>query len=103
MSQIKSSLSKAVGSTRSFMQGLREITLRNAAILAAVILLIYIAFWYYLKDDPSGSTIFSDLITLPINALAVVCLLYAAILSRNMIDGIIMAGYCCSYRNFYFS
>ena len=83
MSQIESSLSKVVGSTRSFMHGLREITVRNAAIVAAVILLIYIVFTYYFKDNPSSSTIFSDLITIPINALAVVCLLYAAILSRK--------------------
>ena len=82
MSQIKPSLSKAVDSTRSFVQGLREIALRNAAILAAVMLLIYLAFWYYLKDDPSGSMIFSDLITILINGLAVLCLLYAATMSR---------------------
>ncbi len=77
------SLSGAFDSTRSFVLHLREITLRNAAILAAVMLLIYISFWYYLKGDPSGSMIFSDLITLPINALAVLCLLYAARMSRN--------------------
>ena len=83
MDQIKPSLSKAVGSMHSFVQGLRKITLRNAAILAAAMLLFYIAFWYYLKDDPYGSMVFSDLITILINALATLCLLYAATISRN--------------------
>jgi len=82
-SQMKPSLLKAVGSTHSFMQGLREISLRNAAILAAAMLLIYVAFWYYLKDDPSDSSIFSDLSSLFINALAALYLFYAAIISRN--------------------
>jgi len=81
--KIRPSLSKAVSSTHSFMQGFREITLRNAAILAAAMLLVYIGFSYYLKDDPSGNMIFSDLSSLPINALAALCLLYAAALSRN--------------------
>ena len=81
--QIWPPLPKVVGGGRSFIQGLREISLRNAAIFAAATLLFYIAFWYYLKDDPSDSMVFSDLITLPINALAVLCLLYAATVSRN--------------------
>jgi len=82
-SQMKPSLPKAVGSTHSFMQGLREISLRNAAILAAAMLLIYVAFWYYLKEYPSDSSIFSDLSSLFINALAALYLFYAAIISRN--------------------
>jgi hypothetical protein len=81
--QIKPSLSKAVSSTHSFVKGFREITLRNAAIIAAALLLIYIAFTYYLKDDASGSMIFSDLSSVFINALAAICLLFAAIISRN--------------------
>ena len=100
--QIKPSLSKAVGSMHSFVQGLRKITLRNAAILAAAMLLIYIAFWYYLKDDPYGSMVFSDLITILINALATLCLLYAATISGIMIKGSIMAGYCCLHSEFSF-
>jgi PAS domain S-box-containing protein len=82
-SQIKPSLPKAVGSMHSFMQGLREITLRNAAILAAAIFLIYMASWYYTKDDPFASMLCSDLISLLVNALAALCLLFAAIVSRN--------------------
>ena len=69
------------------MQVLREITLRNAAILAALMLLIYIATWYYLKEDPSGSMAFSDLSTIIINSLAALCLFYAAAVSRNFGKG----------------
>ena len=81
--QIKPSLPNAVGSTHSIMQSLREISLRNAAILAAAMLVICVAFWYYFKDNPSGNILFSDLSSLFINALAALCLLYAAKISRN--------------------
>lgn len=81
--QIKPSLPNAVGSTHSIMQGLREISLRNAAILAAAMLLICVATSYYLKDNSSGNILFSDLSSLFINALAALCLLYAATISRN--------------------
>ena len=61
----------------------REISLRNAAILAAAMFLICVAFWYYLKEDTLNNIIFSDLSSLFINVLAALCLLYAANISRN--------------------
>ena len=67
----------------SIKQGLREMTLRNAAILATAIFLIYIAFWYYLKDGPFQSKIFSDLSAPIIIALSAYCLLYAARISHK--------------------
>lgn len=65
------------------MQAIREISLRNAAIIAAAMLFFYVAFWYFLKDDAAGSMAFSDLSSIVINALSAVCLLYAATISRN--------------------
>ncbi len=65
------------------MQGLLETSLRKAAIIAAMLLLVCVASWYYLKEDTLGNLIFSDLIPLSINALAALCLLYAAKVSRN--------------------
>ncbi len=65
------------------VQRLREISLRNAAIIAVAMLLICVAFWYYLKEDTLGNILFSDLSSLSINALAALCILYAAKISRN--------------------
>jgi PAS domain S-box-containing protein len=81
--QIEQSPPKNDGVMHPLVQGLREISLRNAAIIAAALLLICVAAWHYLKDDPSGNIIFSDLISLFINGLAALCLLYAATISRN--------------------
>jgi hypothetical protein len=81
--KMKPSLPNAVGGRRSFIQGLREISLRNAAILAAAVFLVCVAFWYYLKEDTLNNIIFSDLSSLFINVLAALCLLYAANISRN--------------------
>jgi PAS domain S-box-containing protein len=81
--QIELSPPKKVSIMYPLVQGLREISLRNAAIIAAALLLICVAAWHYLKDDPSGNIIFSDLISLFINGLAALCLLYAATISRN--------------------
>ena len=65
------------------VQSLREITLKNAAIIAAAIFLISVLSWYFLKEDPEINSIFSDLSSVIINGLGTLCLLYAARLSRN--------------------
>jgi PAS domain S-box-containing protein len=81
--QIEQSPPKTVGIMQNIAHGLREISLRNAAIIATAMLLICVAFWFYLKDDPLGNILFSDLSSLFINALAALCLLYAAKISRS--------------------
>jgi PAS domain S-box-containing protein len=65
------------------VQSLREISLRNAAIIATAMFLISGSSWYFLKDDPVSNTIFSDLSSSSINGLGALCLLYAARISRN--------------------
>ncbi len=64
-------------------QSLREISLRNAAIIAAAIFLISGSSWYFLKEDPVSNMIVSDLSSSAINGLGSLCLLYAARISRN--------------------
>ncbi|MDQ1262287.1 MAG: hypothetical protein QG575_1468 [Euryarchaeota archaeon] len=65
------------------VQSLREISLRNAAIIAAAMFLICGSSWYFLKEDPVSNTIFSDLSSSSINGLGALCLLYAARISRS--------------------
>ena len=81
--QIEQSPPKTDGIMHPLVQRLREISLRNAAIIAVAMLLICVAFWYYLKEDTLGNILFSDLSSLSINALAALCILYAAKISRN--------------------
>ena len=87
MNKRESTSSKVVDSMQFGLPALwkifRKATLGNATIVAAALLLIYLAFWGYLKDDPNGSMIFSDLSSIAINALASICLLFAAITSRD--------------------
>ncbi|MDD4653599.1 MAG: hypothetical protein PHQ34_15355, partial [Methanothrix sp.] len=68
---------------RQLVQSLREITLKNAAIIAAAIFSVGVLSWYFLKEDPELNSIFSDLSSALINGLGTLCLLYAARLSRN--------------------
>jgi signal transduction histidine kinase/DNA-binding response OmpR family regulator len=68
---------------RQLVQSLREITLKNAAIIAAAIFSVNVLSWYFLKEDPELNSIFSDLSSAFINGLGTLCLLYAAIVSRH--------------------
>jgi len=64
-------------------QSLKEISLRNAAIIATAMFLISGSSWYFLEEDPVSNAIFSDISSSFINGLGALCLLYAARISRN--------------------
>jgi len=69
---------------RTYLQKLKEISLLNAAILAAAVLFIFLAIWYNLKDDPFENMVFTDLASIFINSLATLCLIYPTVLSRKI-------------------
>ncbi|MGV8176147.1 MAG: histidine kinase dimerization/phospho-acceptor domain-containing protein, partial [Methanothrix sp.] len=58
------------------------IDLHKAIVLAAFLLLLYLASWGYLRDQPFESMVLSDASSIIINGLAVLCLLWAAAASR---------------------
>jgi signal transduction histidine kinase/CheY-like chemotaxis protein len=47
-------------------------------------LLIFLAIWYSLKDNPFDNMVFTDLASIFINSLATLCLIYPTILSRKI-------------------
>lgn len=65
------------------LQDSKGITLRKAIVLAAALLLFYIATWSYLRELPLQSMVFSDVSSILLNGLAALCLLWAAAWSRD--------------------
>jgi PAS domain S-box-containing protein len=62
----------------------RYLSFHNSLIIAAVVLILYMGIWFYLRDNPSGLAIFGDIGAITINAIAAACLFFAAISSRHL-------------------
>ena len=61
-----------------------HLSFRNSLIGAAAIMIIYLAIWLHLQNDPSGRIIFGDTGAIIIDCITTLCLYYAARLSRKI-------------------
>jgi len=76
--------SRAVDQAAPYLNIRKYLSFRNSLIIAATILIIYMGIWFYLSANPSDLTIFGDVGGFVINAMASLCLFYAAICSKSL-------------------
>ncbi len=76
--------SRVVDQAAPYLNIRRYLSFRNSLIIATIILILYMGVWFYLSSSPSDLTVFGDVGGFVINAMASLCLFYAAACSKSL-------------------